>query len=314
MGFNGVKFWPLGYLFIYFFSKKILNKEFYKHQNLALILILIFCNIECITNSFIADEDLKCEKNDSNCQYINENSYEKIKNKLNLKFIPIIIILYLISMISNSYGMVKIKYLIDFKFMEIHKILMILGILGFFISMISVIVFNTISCGDNFNDVQDVCKAKTEDELYFDSLFYFESLTGSNVNIYLEILYVFTFQVVNSFQTLCNLLIIKKLDPFYLIPIDSIFFLIYCIIKFLLSIIYSKKLNSKYIFNFSSNSLAVICSLIYMEIIILNFNEYEKNIRDNISERERFDSIIANAEEDPKKIEIEIADNYTFEV
>ena len=44
-GFNDVKIWPLEYLIIFYFSKKYLKKILYKHQKLALFLILIFCNI-----------------------------------------------------------------------------------------------------------------------------------------------------------------------------------------------------------------------------------------------------------------------------
>ena len=52
-----------------------------------------------------------------------------------------------------------------------------------------------------------------------------------------------------------------------------------------------------------------------MEIIILNFCNYEKNVRESIIDRERIDVEIANSKErNPSKIEIEINDGYTFEV
>ena len=314
--FNDVKLWPIGYLCMYFFSKKILNKILYKHQKLAIILILIICIAGCLISSFISEDDSGCGKYEENsddyenCLLNNENSYGKIIHKLGWVFIPIIMTLYLISMTANSYGLVKIKYLTDFKFIEIYKILMMLGISGFFISMISVVVFNYISCGqgdDKSNkiiNIQDICKINdNEKKLYFDSFFiYFGSLNKDN--IFLEITIALIFQVVNSLQPLSNLLIIKKLDPFYLI-----------LIKFLLSINDSTKLVIiKYVILFLSNLFAIICSLIYIEIIILNFNDYEKDTRENIIDRERIDSGTSNEEEDSKEIEIEIADNYVVVV
>ena len=58
-GFNDVKIWPLEYLIIIYFSKKYLKKNLYKHQKLAVFLILIFCNIGCIFTSFMPDDNKK---------------------------------------------------------------------------------------------------------------------------------------------------------------------------------------------------------------------------------------------------------------
>ena len=304
-----LKFWPLLYLFMYFFSKKILNKALYKHQKLALILILVFCNIGCLTTSLIPDE---CEKDEPNCFTFKKNSYGKILNTLSWIFIPIIIILYLVSMAVYSYSLIKLKYYIDLRFLEIHIILMIFGILGLFISVALLIISNFISC-----DFKHFCKCKSENgnKFYFDSFYiYFKSINKDN--ICRESLTVFILLVVNSLQCLFTLLIIKKLDPFYVMPIDSFFYIICYTIKFFLP-----KLNSailliiKYPIIFFINIFAIICSLIYMEIIILNFNDYEKDIRENIIDRERIDIEEANEErESTSKIEIEIGDNYVVEV
>ena len=321
LGFNQVKLWPIEYLFLIFFSKKILNRILYKHQKLVLIIILIVCDIGRLTESFIPDDNSKCDEkseNYDNCILLNENSYGKIMHQLGWVFIPIIFILYLISMLANSYGTVKIKYLTDFKFIDIYIISVIIGILGFLISIISVIIFTYKHCDVKNTDIhiEDICKLKNDNFNYFDSLFiYFQSFTKSS-DFYFEILSVLFFQVVNFFDFLFSLLIIKKLDPFYLIPSRCLYFLIYSTIKYFLAIPYTTKLLTiKYLFDELSNIIAVICSLIYLEIIILNFCNYEKDVKERIIERGEIEVEKANEKEkEPSKIEITIDENYTVEI
>ena len=250
-----------------------------------------------------------------NCILSNKNSYEKIIHKLNWIFIPIIMILYLISMTSISYGIVKIKYLIDIKFIDTYIILMLLGMLGFLMSIISAIVSSYIHCFGDTMQIKNVCKIDYEKKYYLDSLFkYFESLNKSNY--YFEILLVIPiFLIINALISLFNVLIIKKLDPFYLIPVRTIFYFIYRILDFRTISDSSKLFTPKFVLHEITNLFSVICSLIYLEIIILNFYNYEKDVKECIEERERIDVELANKkEEEPSKIEIEINENYTVEI
>ena len=104
------------------------------------------------------------------------------------------------------------------------------------------------------------------------------------------------------------------MDPFYLLPIRSLFYFIYRSINFR-SISYSTTLfTTKYILHEVSNLFSIICSLIYLGIIILNFNKYEENVKECIIDREKFDVEIAKEEEEePEKVEIEIGGNYLAE-
>ena len=116
-------------------------------------------NKECVQGS----------KNFDNCILSNKISYGKIIHKLGWIFIPIIMILYLISMTAISYGMVKIKYLIDFKFIDTYIILMILGLIGFLMSTILAVISTFIQCvGKVSNHIEDVCKINFRNKLYFD--------------------------------------------------------------------------------------------------------------------------------------------------
>ena len=53
------------------------------------------------------------------------------------------------------------------------------------------------------------------------------------------------------------------------------------------------------------------------EVIVLNFNDYEKNVKEFIVNRGKIDEEIAQEEEEEEpssKVEIEINDNYIFEI
>ena len=316
--FNELKFWPLEYLIIYFFLKKILHRELYKHQNLAIISILVICDIGCLISSLIYNREPNCDNSENieNCLLLYKNSYSTISYKLGFKFIPIIIILYLISMTANSYGMVKVKYLIDFKFFETYKILMMLGIFGFLISILSAIVFNFIPCckdGDNIH-IQDICKLKDGNKYYLDSLsIYFKDLVKPGNSFFEFVVALPIFQVVNSLQSLFNLLIIKQLDPFYLIPIRCLYYIIHGRMQFITIENSSTLLKTKYALQDFSNLFAIICSLVYLEIIILDCHNFGKDVKEEIVERGKVDIEIANAKEEPSKFEIEIDDNYITE-
>ena len=45
LGVTSLKLWPLEYIFLIIFSKKILNRILYKHQNVSLLIIIVFCSI-----------------------------------------------------------------------------------------------------------------------------------------------------------------------------------------------------------------------------------------------------------------------------
>ena len=94
MGYNRVKYWPLEFIFLYIFSKKILNKNMYKHQILSLLTILIACTTIYVINSFIPQSNKDCSSLEGEqleeCEILSVNIYEDISNKFGVHFIPII--------------------------------------------------------------------------------------------------------------------------------------------------------------------------------------------------------------------------------
>ena len=95
--------------------------------------------------------------------------------------------------------------------------------------------------------------------------------------------------MISSFlNVLFEISIIKNLDPFYLIPIESIYFLIYEIINYCIT--YSKTnlfRNIKFAFEITSNAVSVFLCCIYLEIIHLNCYDLNLDTRTKILEREK---------------------------
>ena len=99
-------------------------------------------------------------------------------------------------------------------------------------------------------------------------------------------------------------MIIKNLDPFYLIPIDSIYYSIieiidYCITRGGIND-YRHKVNTKFALKLVNNFASIILSLIYFEIIELHFCGLDQHLRKYILKREDLDKkfLIYNVNED----------------
>ena len=136
LGYNRIKYWPLEYIFLYIFSKKILKRIIYRHQKLSLTILLIVCTTIYIINSIIPLSNKDCSKIEgeklNECKILNMNIYNDIINKFGWYLIPIIILIYLSTMVSNAYTSIAIKWFIDIKYITIYRILIYTGIIGLF--------------------------------------------------------------------------------------------------------------------------------------------------------------------------------------
>ena len=97
LGYNRVKYWPLEFIFLYIFSKKIINRILYRHQKLSLSTLLIFCTTVYIINSFIPQSNRDCSSLSGEelkeCKILSVNIYNDIIDKFGGYFIPIIILI-----------------------------------------------------------------------------------------------------------------------------------------------------------------------------------------------------------------------------
>ena len=135
LGFNRIKFWSLEPIFLYIFSKKILNRTIYQHQKISIIAVIICCTIFYLVNSFIRYTDKNCHycQMDSDFEKwedLKVNIYETFIIKSKGYLIPIMIILYFSIMVGNAYSIVSIKWLMDVKYIKLFKMILYLGIGG----------------------------------------------------------------------------------------------------------------------------------------------------------------------------------------
>ena len=304
IGFISIKFWPLQYIFLIIFSKKILHKNLYKHQKASLITLIIFCTSITIIISFMPISIKKDLEEDSNIY----NVILKIHNASAIwLLIPIIIIVYVVTMVMSSYSIVRFKWLIDIQYITITRIIMYIGILGFLISFPLFFVFSHTSCGKSNEpeeELKNICPFNVSNLLYYEN---YRNLTSveKDANFYIDIFIALILYLATSFLNIFfNFMIIKNLDPFYLIPIDSIYYSIieiidYCITRGGIND-NRHKVNTKFALKLVNNFASVILSLIYFEIIELHFCGLDQHLRKYILKREDLDKkfLIFNVNED----------------
>ena len=110
MGYNRVKYWPLEFIFLYLFAKKVMNKIFYRHQ-ISLGTLMLACTTIYVINLFIPQSSKDCSSLEGEeyeeCKLLSVNIYNDISNKFGWFFIPVFILLYLAAMISNAFSSIK---------------------------------------------------------------------------------------------------------------------------------------------------------------------------------------------------------------
>ena len=290
LGFHQVKFWTLEFIAIYYFSRRILRIKIYSHQIISLLITLILSTLLFFINSFIPESNKNCKEGDDECHFLNSNVYQEITDKLYWFFIPIMIFIYLSAMILDAYASVRNKWFMDIKYITIQKIIAFIGIIGFIFSLILLFTLSFISCPIDKKFMRYICNIDYEDTLYYDN---FKSLRNIHIdkNFYSEVFVLIPLFLLSSFLSIFfDLLIIKNLDPFYLIPIDTTFYIIYQTIDFILTLPKNNVYNTiRFILASLSDLISVICCSVYLEIIELHFYDLDLNIRRNIILRSKLD-------------------------
>ena len=305
-GFHQMKLWPSECITLYFFSKIIFEKKIYKHQIYALLITIIFSTLFYFINSFIPEHNINCEelkdKTDdkyNECIDLNLNIYTYIIDNLHWYIIPIVYLIYLVAITSNSYTYCKYKWFIDIKYISIFRIISYIGMSGFILSFILLFILSFIPCAKGKKFMEDICLFRYGEE---NSLFYenFRTLKDITINkeFFIEIFVLLPLYIVASFlRFFFDVLIILNLDPFYLLPIENFYFLIYQSIDFFATIsITNAFFNIKFFLATMSAIISAISSCIYLEIIELHFCKLDKNLKENIILRSRIDTISCELE------------------
>ena len=192
----------------------------------------------------------------------------------------------------------------DIKYIKISKIISYIGIIGFIFSLISLVILTFISCPREKKFMATVCQLNYNGLLYYDNFMSLQDISIDS-NFYFELFILIPLYMISNFLGVYfELLVIKNLDPFYLIPIDTCYYIIYETLDFLFTLSRANLFsNIRFILGVSSDLISIICCSVYLEIIELHFYNLDENIKKNIIFRSSIDTISTELRKEDKEDE-----------
>ena len=327
-------FWFFELLILSYISNKMLKFKLYSHQKLA----IYFNSALCITKmiaiilSFIDAKNKENTKNDKYLWYTLEYPVAKIIFGIMIYFALITI---------RSYVNFKIKAYMDLKYISAKLLLMLYGLFGTIIYIIICLITISVECTTssifsynytcsisnsfsfNNNCTQNcinnfVCKVPfnntTENESisYLDNFsIYFKTFKNSNaLEIFQEIIIILFAGITYFYYKYFCLMIIKYLSPIHYIFSNEIYFSFKKIALPIYTLFnegsfFSKNpmnyIVYKYTLDTSGDFLSLIGFFVFLELIELNFCDFNINLRRKIMDRsefESFDLLADNFDED----------------
>ena len=276
-GLTGLDFWTLQLIFICLLNIILFKIKIYFHQKIAISIILIFSTLmKTLTIISI---------------YENDNDQRIYKEHIYLLFVGVIS--FLIIFFIDSYALCRIKWYLDLKFISTNKLMIHFGFLGFLFSIFFSIISSLIKCkNDEFSS--HVCTVyEEESEKYFDHfLIFFHQLWSERATLnniaYLLILLLKLF--LTALYYFFSFLIVKFLSPEYFVSSDSI---LYFIIKLICLIYYlaTNTLKNDFIFECLTQLFSLLGTIIYLELIELNFCDLNYNLKKNIKIRAKNEAL-----------------------
>ena len=262
--------WSSYILFLCIFNKLLLHTSLYRHHIVSFIIFFILDVLHTII--IIIDKDINY-------------------NKLQLIFI-------FISNLCFSLEIVFEKRLIEKSFISIFKLCFFLGLSTSFFNLTTSIITTIISS----TKYKDDNKKPKEIFSYKD---YFNEM--KNYSIFIEILLILVFMVLNGLYNIFQFVAIKFLSPNHVLITQLILALYY-------SIILQFSPNNiniiTLIFSIIFHIICFITQLIFLEIIQLNFCGINKDTKLHIRIRSDLDKTYQDVEELNKTKSEEIEDNY----
>ena len=281
-------FWFFDILIVSYFNSKIFKVIIYKHQKFA----IIFNIIPSIFKAFTIY--ISWASKDKNIIYI--------KYKL---LIPIGFIIFIILITIRAYVNTEIKKLIDLKYVSSNILLIIYGITGVTISLISCIISTYKNCNSidniNININRKICNVSflnnSSNEYYFDNFkIYFNVYKNVKfIEILFEVIIIILGMITIFGHKYFYVNVIKYLTPVHFIFSIPIFYFFEKLIlvfntlimqgKFFKDNIEIKNYESKFILDICGDILSFVGFLVYLEIVELNFCSFEYNTKKNITGR-----------------------------
>lgn len=283
-----LEFWTFDIIFILIFMNYYFPDKTYKHQTYSMLFIIIFDSLLLVIASNIEE-------------YFKEiKSYDNIFKYKGFPKCFLAIIIFIDITFFISFSRIKSKILMDIKFISPYFIILYIGIFGFILNLIICIYF--LIKGNN-----KICNYKETEDTYLsinifcygNISYYFTSFKALNtMKIFREIILTILFLISFFISFACEFLIIKYLNPNYILMSDNIYFEIVKIKGF-----FGKVTFKKFLILQIAELLEFIGCAIYLEIFELRFWGLNKNLKREISERGKteVDFMMQIIEESPNK-------------
>ncbi len=261
--------WSTYILFLCIFNKLLLHTRLYRHHIVSFIIFFILDILHTII--IILDKDI---------------DYKKLQ-----------LIFLFISNLCFSFEIVFVKRLIEKSFISIFKLCFFLGLSTTFFNLTTSIITTIISY-TKYNNNNKKPKVLFSYKDYFNDM--------GNYSIFIEILLILVFMILNGLYNIFQFVAIKYLSPNHVLITQLILALYYSII---LQFSPNNINTITLIFSIIFHIICFITQLIFLEIIQLNFCGFNKDTKLHIGIRSDIDKINQNKEELYKTKSEEIEDN-----
>jgi hypothetical protein len=278
--FYHLEFWTFDILFMLLFMHIYYPTNIYRHQTFSMIFIAVINTVLLIVASVLNIYENKSKK---------KNIYEY---KGEFVCFSVIIIYCNLSFLIY-YARIHIKILTDIHYISPYKIIISIGIIGFVFELIILIISFILNSESKCHQIK-----YNNIYCYLNSSNYFSNYSTLNGEKYKykiihEISVSFLYLIFSFGGLICELLIIKFLNPNYVLMSDNMYFEIIKLNKFFYKEISDSNINTNLIIQFSIIQLAQLSEfigcLIYLELIELRFCGLNKNLKRVISERSKED-------------------------
>ena len=280
-------FWMLELIVICYLNSKIFKLEIYKHQKFVLLLSLfpILFKIVTIILTFHSDKFQPIY-----VQY-REHSYW---------IIPLALIIYIPLITLKAYIFIKLKWLMDLKYISANKLLMTYGLIGAaFYS-----IFAILSSFKYFTDNENLSYIFIDKKNSFSEYFTTTDIEWSDILI--EIIANVLGMLTSYFIKYNFMMIIKYLTAVHTVFLTPIFYFFFKVVLLIYNVIYCiinnnwdkffdtssmEFLYPKFFLDTSGDVFSFFGFLIYLEIIELNCCDLNYNIRNTIISRGKIELI-----------------------
>lgn len=260
LNFELVDFWTCDIIFSLLLMHLYYPVTPYIHQTFSMVFVAFIVTIILIVASF--------------CK-IFENESENIYQNKGIDLCIFVIIIFITLSFLIFFARINGKIIMDKYFLSPYKIIIIIGVIGVVMNLIISIIFIGVNTHKKCQEKKD----KYNIFCFNDLSNYFSSFSDiKHYEIFLEILLTLFYIFFHFISLLCEFLIIKYLNPTYLLWADNLYFEIFKIKDF----IKDYKFVKLFIILQLAEIFEFIGCLIYLELIELKCFGLNLNTKKNI--------------------------------